>query len=235
MKYRVLSIRVPQPVLVYCYDILKLGSVPIDGMALSTAVVTALERISSSLITDGRLKMCETDRDSDERLTAYIKPSLWAGEPLTRLNTNLVENPPTIQLRDGEEDEDLPEDRKKRIEALIETAVGQTMEREAKELEDKVRSNSLYNEGGDLVADLDRPQVSMRKLEDMGMIAEEDCLADKLYAETETEHLKLALRIVYKNLPLDMWSSSTAKRLALILLNQYAQDIALNKSHEGGK
>jgi len=233
MKYRVLSIRVPQPVLVYCYDILKLGSVPIDGMALSTAIVTALERISSSLITDGRLKMCETDRDSDERLTAYIKPSLWAGEPLTRLNTNLVENSPTIQLRDGEDD--LPEDRKKRIEALIETAVGQTMERESKALEDKVRSNSLYNEGGDLVADLDRPQVFVRKLEDMDMIAEEDCLADKLYAETETEHLKLALRIVYKNLPLDMWSSSTAKRLALSILNQYTQDIALNKIREDGK
>jgi len=142
MRYHVLSVRIPQAVLTYCYDILKLGGIPTDNMPMSTAIVTALERLSSSLIQDGRLRICENDDDAEGRLAAYIKPTFWAGNQIERLNTNLIEQSP-IQMQDGG---DITMDRKSKVEILLERAINSTLEQEEKRLEQEIREDTLYNE-----------------------------------------------------------------------------------------
>jgi len=206
MKYRVLSIRMPVALLTYCYDILKLGGLTPEKMPLSTAVVTTVERISASLIAEGRIHICQDDTDAEQRLMQFIAPKAWAGEASFKdaVPASLETHGP-IQQTDYPQTE---EDRKAKINRLLEDAVAKT----------------LAEDGEDLAKIVTAPQhdkfipeaepVALKPLAEMDMLPEAECITDKMYASAEDENMKLAIRIIYKALPMNMRSTEAAYKLA---------------------
>jgi len=206
MKTRTLSIRIPVSLLTYCYEILKLGGVQPIGMPLSTAVVSTVERISASLIAEGRLTICQDDTDAESRLMEFVTPKGWAGTATFRdAVPGSIETSGPIQITDAEP---RPEDQKHRVTKLLEDAVSRTLADEGQKLSETVTApqhDTFISEP---------EQAKLRKLEDIPMLSDAECILDDLYSKTEDEKMKLALRIVYKAIPKELRGTETAYKLA---------------------
>jgi len=183
---------------------------------MSTAIVSTIERISASLIKEDRLKICTDDTDAEQRLLEYLPAKGWPGDSLRKdVVPSKLEQTGPIQVAEGGVNKS---DRKEKVQRLLEHAVEKTLSEEGTQLAEKV-TKPQHDE---FIAEPET--VKIKPLEDMSMIDEDECLTDKLYDETKDEQMRLAIRIVYKALPLESRSSDMAKKLAWKIWNEHTKE-----------
>lgn len=202
LKSKVLSVRISMDLLVGCYQILELSGMPAKGVKQSSAITSALARVHASLVHEGKLPTYTATDELEIKLQEYTDVAAWAPSQAVGLTMTQPARPGATGLRSS------------KLEALLERSIQEIDQQEQEMLAAAVSpyEENLFNAGDEDAM----PAPLAPSVEDAPKISAEMAQMDMLYQAAESnESMQIAIRIAYKTLPRELWSSPTAERLVL--------------------